>query len=92
VPIICPNLAIEERLRHGKFRITNWHLFLPRDDSRSKNIVRRGVESNAAFCQRVPKELGNKQSLLVINDEAHHAYRLARLHLVAFAIWMGDTF
>jgi len=50
------------------------------------------VESNAAFFQRVLKELGNKQSLLVINDEAHHAYRLARLHLVAFAIWMEDTF
>ncbi len=68
-----------ERLQQGKFEITNWHLFQPRDDSRSKSVVQRGVESDAAFCRRVLKELGNKQNILVINDEAHHAYRPAPL-------------
>jgi type III restriction enzyme len=37
--------------------------------------VQRGVEIDTAFCCRVLKELGNKQNILVINDEAHHAYR-----------------
>jgi type III restriction enzyme len=68
-----------ERLQQGRFQITNWHLFQPRDDSRSKSVMQRGVESDTAFCRRVLKELGNKQNILVINDEAHHAYRPAPL-------------
>ena len=68
-----------ERLQQGRFQITNWHLFQPKDDSRSKSVVQRGVESDHAFCRRVLKELGNKQNILVINDEAHHAYRPAPL-------------
>jgi type III restriction enzyme len=68
-----------ERLQQGRFQITNWHLFQPRDDSRSKSVVQRGVESDTAFCRRVLKELGTKQNILVINDEAHHAYRPAPL-------------
>ena len=41
--------------------------------------MQRGAESDAAFCRRVLKELGTKQNILVINDEAHHAYRPAPL-------------
>jgi len=67
-----------ERLQQGCFQITNWHLFLPRDDSRSRSVVQRGQESDTAFCRRVLKNLGNKQNILVINDEAHHAYRPAQ--------------
>ncbi|MCR4437698.1 MAG: DEAD/DEAH box helicase family protein [bacterium] len=68
-----------ERLQQGKFEITNWHLFQPQDDSRSRSVVQRGVESHAAFCRRVLKELGSKQNILVVNDEAHRAYRPAPL-------------
>ena len=67
-----------ERLQQGKFEITNWHLFQPKDDSRSKSVVQRGPESDTAFCRRVLKELKNKQNILVINDEAHHTYRPAQ--------------
>ncbi|MFO3796061.1 MAG: BPTD_3080 family restriction endonuclease [Anaerolineales bacterium] len=68
-----------ERLQQGRFEITNWHLFQPKDDSRSRSVIQRGAESEVAFCRRVLKELGNKQNILVINDEAHHAYRPAPL-------------
>ena len=68
-----------ERLQQGRFEITNWHLFQPQDDSRSRSVVQRGAESDAAFCRRVLRELGGKQNILVINDEAHHAYRPAPL-------------
>lgn len=64
-----------ERLQQGKFEITNWHLFQPKDDGRSRSVVQRGPESDVAFGRRVLKELGSKQNILVINDEAHHAYR-----------------
>lgn len=69
--------GLTELLQQGKFQITNWHLFLPRDDSRTRSVVQRGAESDLAFARRVLHELGNKRNLLVINDEAHHAYRPA---------------
>jgi len=70
--------SLMERLHQGRYQITNWHLFQPRDDSRSKSVVQRGPESDRAFCNRVLKNLRNKQNILVINDEAHHAYRPAQ--------------
>lgn len=71
--------SLVEKLHQGKYLITNWHLFQPQDDSRSRSVVQRGPESDTAFCRRVLKGLGSKQNLLVINDEAHHAYRPAPL-------------
>lgn len=68
-----------QRLQQGKFAVTNWHLFTPQDDNRNRSVVKRGVEGDAAFARRVLKDLGGKQHLLVINDEAHHAYRPAPL-------------
>ncbi len=67
--------GFKEGLTRGRYFITNWHRFQPQDDSRSRSVVQRGPESDRAFCRRVLKELGTKQNLLVINDEAHHAYR-----------------
>ncbi|MGB9877859.1 MAG: BPTD_3080 family restriction endonuclease [bacterium] len=66
-------------LQQGRFEITNWHLFQVKDDSCSRSVIQRGMESDSAFCRRVLKELGNKENILVINDEAHHAYRPAPL-------------
>lgn len=71
--------GMTDRLQQGRYLITNWHLFQLRDDSRSKSVIQRGPESDTAFCNRVLKELGKKQNILVINDEAHHAYRPAPL-------------
>lgn len=67
--------SMMEKLHQGKYVITNWHLLQPLDDSRSRSVRQRGPESDRALCNRVLKSLGNKQNLLVINDEAHHAYR-----------------
>lgn len=51
-----------------------------RDESGAvrKALVRvtRYVESDAALVDRVLKEAGGRQNILVINDEAHHAYRI----------------
>ena len=38
--------------------------------------VTRYVESDTALVDRVLKEAGGRQNILVINDEAHHAYRI----------------
>lgn len=66
-----------EMLAKGKFLVTNWHTFLPVDDSRKRSVIQRGAESERAFCNRALKELGGKENILVFNDEAHHAYRPA---------------
>ncbi len=66
-----------EMLVKGKFLVTNWHTFLPVDDSRKRSVIQRGAESERAFCNRVLKELGGKENVMVFNDEAHHAYRPA---------------
>jgi type III restriction enzyme len=40
---------------------------------------RRYVESDTALLQRIlGRDIGGKQNLLVMNDEAHHAYRIKR--------------
>ncbi len=65
-------------LRSGRIMVTNWHAFAVADDSRRRGIVKRGRESAGAFASRVLRsELGSKGNLLVINDEAHHAWRAA---------------
>lgn len=63
-------------LTQGKVYVTNWHAFTLQDDTKKRGVVNRGVESDAAFCDRVLEELQGKNNLLVLNDEAHHAYRI----------------
>ncbi len=48
------------------------------DDNLVKALVRstRYVESDTALVARVLGRAGGKQNILVINDEAHHAYRI----------------
>jgi type III restriction enzyme len=58
---------------------------LEEDRDRSGNLKKvrvesvRYVESDAALINRVlGREVGGKQNILVMNDEAHHAYRIRR--------------
>lgn len=64
-------------LGKARIMITNWHAFNPVDDANSKSVIQRGPEGDAAFCKRILKDLLSKNNILVINDEAHHAYRPA---------------
>jgi type III restriction enzyme len=69
--------SLKEHLGQGKFLITNWHQFAEIDDSRKRSIVQRGEESPSAFSNRVLRALASAKNILVLNDEAHHAYRPA---------------
>ena len=62
-------------LSKAKIKITNWQAFNVQDDSKTKSVLQRGEESDSAFCRRVLPEFKSKKSIIVINDEAHHAYR-----------------
>ena len=70
-------LGLLPQLGQGRYFITNWHLFQPQDDTGTRSVVQLGPESDRAFCNRVLRDLGPMRNLLVINDESHHAYRIA---------------
>ena len=68
---ICPNEASRQKLNQAEVRIENWHTLM----QQSRSVVKKGVESDEAFARRVLGPLANAKDLVVINDEAHHAYR-----------------
>ncbi len=57
-----------------RVQVANWHQLAPKEDPK-RSVLRRGRESDAAFCRRVLTDLGPTGRVLVLNDEAHHAYR-----------------
>lgn len=68
-------------LRKGPVVVTNWHVLAPQDLNQvggvSARVVKRGRESDTAVIGRVlGREVGGKGNILVLNDEAHHAYRI----------------
>jgi type III restriction enzyme len=67
----------EDILARGRVQICNWHEFLIRDDTGKRGVVQRGRESDAAFVRRVLGKIRGAQQVLVLNDEAHHAWRPA---------------
>jgi type III restriction enzyme len=70
--------SYRDLLARGRVFPTNWHAFAVKDDTRRRGVVQRGRESDTAFVRRVlDKELGGAKQLVVLNDEAHHAYRPA---------------
>jgi type III restriction enzyme len=65
-------------LARGRVLVTNWHVFAVKDDTGTRGVVKKGRESDAAFVRRVlDRDLGKSGEVLVLNDEAHHAYRPA---------------
>lgn len=57
-----------------KVQVANWHQLAPKEDA-SHSVVKRGTESDSAFTRRVLTDLSPNGRILVMNDEAHHAYR-----------------
>jgi type III restriction enzyme len=68
-------------LNKGKVMVTNWHLFAPESEhtegGKSYTVVNKGPESPQAFAHRILSDLADNGPILVINDEAHHAWRPA---------------
>lgn len=70
--------SYRDLLARGRVHVTNWHAFAVKDDTGTRGVVKRGRETDAAFARRVlDRDLGKSGELLVMNDEAHHAYRPA---------------
>ncbi|MCL6613238.1 MAG: DEAD/DEAH box helicase family protein [Firmicutes bacterium] len=73
--------ALLDKLRQGKVRVINWHALSWETEEQLKK--KRGVDkrqripkSDEAYVSDVLGEMANARNLLVINDEAHHAWRV----------------
>jgi type III restriction enzyme len=68
--------GLHDKLRQGKVLIRNWHALMPLDPNAGPKVMKKGAESDEAFTRRVLGEMATAQNLVVINDEAHHAWRV----------------
>jgi len=67
-----------KKLLQAKIIVTNWHNLAEKNDDNKRGVIKRGTESDEAFCKRVIKDFGDSKNILVINDEAHHCYKFAK--------------
>ncbi|SIM31220.1 BPTD_3080 family restriction endonuclease [Cuniculiplasma divulgatum] len=67
-----------DKLRGGHVKIINWHLLEWETEDqvkRKKSVDKRGVKSDESYAREVLGELKDAKNIIVINDEAHHAWR-----------------
>ena len=70
--------GLMEKLRLGRVAIQNWHRLEWETDkelARKKGVDKRGAKSDERYVRDVLGEMASARRLLVINDEAHHAWR-----------------
>ena len=71
--------ALFEKLRQGKVLIQNWHALNWETEekiAKKKGVDKRGAKSNEAYVREILGELATAHNMVVINDEAHHAWRI----------------
>ena len=74
-------LSLLHRLRQGKVIVRNWHTLNWETEEQIANkrkgrVDKRGAKSDEAYVREVLGEMSGARNLLVINDEAHHAWRV----------------
>lgn len=90
-----------DSLRLGKVKIINWHALAWQSEeeiTKKKSVDKRGAKSDEAYVKEVLGDMSNASNLIVINDEAHHAWRLPaeskvkgvkKEDIVESTIWVG---
>lgn len=71
--------GLRDRLRQGKVLIRNWHALNWESDeqiAKKKSVDKRGALSDEAYVRDVLGEMATARNIVVINDEAHHAWRI----------------
>jgi len=71
--------ALRDKLRQGRVLVRNWHgLNWETEEqlSRRRTVDKRGAKSDQAYVREVLGELASASNLVVVNDEAHHAWRV----------------
>ena len=71
-------VGLMDKLRQGKVMITNWQALAWDSEetiAKRRSVDKRGAKSDEAYTREVLGEMANASNILVINDEAHHAWR-----------------
>jgi len=77
-------LDLRSQLYQAKIVITNFHAFQLREKVKAGKLTKELLAQDKAspftetpdqMVRRVCRELGNKRSIIVLNDEGHHCYR-----------------
>ena len=71
-------VGLIEYLRQGKVVINNWHVLSWDTEERlrkKKSVDKRGAKSDEAYVREVLGDMAASRNIVVINDEAHHAWR-----------------
>lgn len=71
--------ALMPRLRQGRVMILNWHKLNWESEEqieKRRSVDKRGAKSDEAYARDVLGDMANARNLLVLNDEAHHAWRV----------------
>mgnify|MGYP001472130541 CR=1 FL=1 len=70
--------GLMDSLRQGKIKIINWHCLAWQTEekiAKKKSVDKRGAKSDVAYVKEVLGDMANASNIIVINDEAHHAWR-----------------
>ena len=71
--------SLLDKLRQGKVIVRNRHALnweTEEQIGKKRSVDKRGLKSNEAYVREVLGEIASTRNLLVINDEAHHAWRV----------------
>ncbi len=71
--------ALRDKLRQGKVLVRNWHALNWETDERlakRRSVDKRGAKSDEAYAREVLGDMARARDILVLNDEAHHAWRV----------------
>lgn len=71
--------GLMDTLRQGKIKILNWHALAWQTEekiAKKKTVDKRGAKSDEAYVKEVLGDMSKASNIIVINDEAHHAWRI----------------
>ena len=71
--------ALSDKLRQGKVVVRNWHALNWETDKKiagKRGVDKRGAKSDEAYVRGVLGDMARVRNILLINDEAHHAWRV----------------
>lgn len=75
--IVPPTLM--NLMRQAKVKVLNWHTLQWDSEekiAKKKSVDKRGALSDEAYVRNVLGDLSKAKNIVVINDEAHHAWRI----------------
>lgn len=70
--------ALSEKLQAGKVKIINWQTLAwdtEEQIAKKKSVDKRGAKSDEAYTREILGDMSKANNIIVINDEAHHAWR-----------------